>query len=124
MKKTVIILIAAAAAAVACSKAAFEPAPAEGPERLQISGEDNFSKACLTDAYAICWEKDKDKVCVFNKNDEYLYTVTTTGTTAWMEGGAPTMPCTHTMKTLPTRPAPSPPPCRPNSKPSRDSSAA
>lgn len=91
MKKTIIILIAAAAAAISCSKAAFEPVPAEGPERLHICGEDNFSKACLTDAFAICWEKDKDEVCVFNKNEKYRYTVTTTGTTAWMEGGpAPT----------------------------------
>ncbi|MBO7603459.1 MAG: hypothetical protein J6S97_03485 [Bacteroidales bacterium] len=97
MKKSLFFLLAAAAAIVSCAKEGLETLPQQERVRFEVTGTEFFpgtqgispaeaTKAFLTDAYTICWEKGKDVVCIFNKNDKYPFTVTLTGTSTWLEG--------------------------------------
>lgn len=84
-------MLAAAAVAVSCAKEGFEDGPQTGISRFEISGTDGITdatKARLGEGYTICWEEGTDKICIFNKNDKYQYTVASSGTSTWMEGPA------------------------------------
>ena len=99
MKKSLFFLLATAAAIVSCAKEGFETLPQQGRVRFEVTGTESFpgtpgispaeaTRACLSDGYTICWEKGKDVVCIFNKNDKYPFTATVTGTSTWLEGDA------------------------------------
>ena len=99
MKKSLFFLLAAAAAIVSCAKEGFETLPQQGRVRFEVTGTESFpgtpgispaeaTRACLSDGYTICWEKGKDVVCIFNKNEKYPFTATVTGTSTWLEGDA------------------------------------
>ncbi|MBQ1683180.1 MAG: hypothetical protein II071_02775, partial [Bacteroidales bacterium] len=99
MKKSLFFLLAAAAAIVSCAKEGFETLPQQGRVRFEVTGTESFpgtpgispaeaTRACLSDGYTICWEKGKDVVCIFNKNDKFPFTATVTGTSTWLEGDA------------------------------------
>ena len=87
MKRNLLLIMAAAAAAVACSERVFpEESPATGvPARFLIHEMD--TRALLTDDYRICWEAFTDKVSVFAKSDNCLFTATCGGDGEfWLEG--------------------------------------
>ena len=82
MKKSLFFLLAAAAAIVSCAKEGFETLPQQGRVRFEVTGTESFpgtpgispaeaTRAYLSDGYTICWEKGKDVVCIFNKNEKY-----------------------------------------------------